>query len=122
MQISRMTITNMGIEYTREKLIEICESANVKESEWLDRDTPKAQMSLGECWALLKAGCDFRVLTKEINPTGLFTNEKTIWIEIKHETFNSMELGDEDEDYRKSELYYLPTEARLKSAAGGDWY
>lgn len=112
------------MEYTREKLIEICERGIVTQTDWHDRDSAKSQCSLGEAWALLKADCEFRVLTEKTDePT--VTDKDTIWIEITFHDFNYFEGGfDEDDDGYdgKTETYYLPTERRLGKAKGGDWY
>ena len=90
------------------------------EKDWENRDTPEAQRKTGECWALLKGGCKFKILTKpEDDYACCITDENTIWLDIEHHYFQSME----DEDIKKNiETYYLPTEKRLKIAKGKDWY
>ena len=47
--------------YNREKLIKICEKAIVDISKWSNRDSPSAQINIGKCWALLKAGCEYNL-------------------------------------------------------------
>jgi len=49
-------------EDTREELIALCEAALVPESEWRNRDSAGAQRQIGEAWALLRAGCPYRIL------------------------------------------------------------
>ncbi len=102
------------VEYTREHLISILERAIVPQKDWHDRDSYSAQCQAGEALQLLKAGCEFW-----LNPNAnMQTTDRTIWIGIKAQGFAYHDYGgDEDE-----ETYYLPTEAHLKEAAGGDWY
>ena len=100
-------------EFTREQLVSICERAIVPENEWGNRDSGDAHRQLGEAWALLKAGCPYRVLHDE----DLNTNDKTIWLEISYDGFGSVESG---EHHLESETFYLPTEEHLKRE--GDWY
>lgn len=121
------------MEYTREKLIEICESAIVPQSQWDDRDSASAQEGVGKVLVFLRAGCDFEVKTKENTKGDCITNENTIWIQFWVKDFRWFEWGNEDgwdrprkdgkigndnHDYH----FYLPTEKRLESADGGDWY
>lgn len=101
----------MKEDYTREELIDICEKSIVPEFHWSNRDSHEAHLNIGSCWALLKAGCDFRVLTSGI----LSTDDRTIWLEIDAKGFTCFEGG-----AKQSELYYLPTIERLSK--GGDWY
>lgn len=108
------------VEYTREKLIKICEEAIVPQSKWLDRDSPRSVSKVGEVWAYLKVGCEFVVIeAPTCKGDKCVTDDRTIWLEITHEDFHSME-GDRDE--LMAETFYLPTEARLKAAGGEDWY
>lgn len=105
------------MKYTRENLIGICEKAIVQESKWGDRDSHHSHIGVGTVWALLKAGCAFEI---KDNPEGICcTDDKTIWIEIFARDFSAFENG---EERGCGEQYYLPTEARLKEAEGGDWY
>ena len=101
--------------YSREYLIEICEKAIVPVERWNNWGTPHAQQSVGRCWALLKAGCEFEVDAKE-------TTEETIWLNINTPTFNTFEYGEEDGDFNELESFYLPTEKRLKDRGDRDWY
>ena len=50
---------------TREELIAICEKATVPQSKWWDRDSAGAIQQMGMAWALLKAGCEFRVIKED---------------------------------------------------------
>jgi hypothetical protein len=100
--------------YTREELIAICEKAIVPEKHWLDRDSYSSQKQVGECWALLKAGCKFKILTEG----NLITDDQTIWVETEADGFEAFEYG--GTEYRERETHYLPTEKRLKRK--GDWY
>lgn len=95
-------------EYTREDLIKICEKAFVKEEDWKDRDSELAQCQLGECYVLLRAGCDF-----EIDKVFGDTIELTIY----SKGFVYFEYGMKDEHF-----FYLPTEKRLKEVNNKDWY
>lgn len=101
--------------YTREFLIEICEKAIVHHSKWRNRDTFSSQCGLGKAWALLKAGCDFKVMNDKKNPP--VTDDCTIWIEIYATGFDYFEGGGIEE-----ETFYLPTLSRLKKENGNDWY
>jgi hypothetical protein len=109
-------------EYSREKLIEICEKSIVHLSLWGDRDTPSAQEKVGLCWALLQADCKFVVLVEpEEKGDRCFTDEKTIWLRIRWPSFLDIECGEEG-DCSNDELFYLPTLKRLIENEGGDWY
>lgn len=95
---------------TREELIAICESAFTPESEWSDRDSSAAHRQLGECYALLKAGCEFWVRTER----------NTNWVSIEFRGFDAFEYGDDgplDHD-----RYYVPTAERVAANPGKDWY
>jgi hypothetical protein len=105
--------------YTREELIAQCEKAIVPEERWRNRDSAGAQMKLGRCWALLKAGCAFRILTAENNPhDGAVTNADTIWIEVSFDGFNTFEGSGKQE----VEFMFIPTDKCLQEANGEDWY
>jgi hypothetical protein len=108
-----MTRTN----YSREELISICEQAIVPETEWRNRDTPHSQERVGICWALLKAGCEFEIAS---HGGQCSTDERTIWLTVKHMTFASFEYGRYGND--EYEIFYLPTPERLKQREGRDWY
>ncbi len=70
-------------------------------------------MQLGECLALLSAGCDF-----DVRPDG-----KTYKVYIEFRGFDWFEGGFDHEDrYLSDESYYVPTRARLDEVDGGDWY
>ena len=116
------------MKYTREKLIEICEKAIVKESDWKNRDSASSQQGIGLSLIFLKAGCEFEIQTKENNTDGqCITDENTIWIQFYVKDFSwfeykgGKEKGNEGDNF-DGYFYYLPTEKRLKKAKGGDWY
>lgn len=102
-------------DYTREELLSICEDAFVPQKKWSNRDSAEAQKQLGWCYAWLKAGCEFEILTKDT----LGTDESTIWVEITAQGFMYFESGEGCED---KESFYLPTRQRLEERKGGDWY
>jgi hypothetical protein len=112
----------MNNQYTREKLIEICEKAFVPVACWRNRDTPSAQEKLGLCWILLKDGCDFRVILVSSDPKdNCVTNDETIWLYITWPSFDDFEWG-EKSHCSNEELFYLPTESRLEKKINLDWY
>lgn len=108
-------------QYTRELLIAICEAAVVSVDRWVNRDSPGAHTQLGLCWVLLKAGCEYTVFYRPEGKegSGCFTDESTIWLEVRHPTFNTFEHGGGNEEY---ETFYLPTPARLERCGIRDWY
>lgn len=112
-------------KYTREDLLKICEQAFVPESKWHDRDSESSQCNLGECYALLKAGCEFEIVYDD-DICG--TDEHTIWLYIYSKGFTYFEYCDLEETdewnkrYKEKHHYYLPTLKRLEEANGGDWY
>jgi hypothetical protein len=105
----------VSAEYTREDLIKICEWASVPHAAWKNRDTASAQRQIGECYALLRAGCDFVICRGD---SGTATDDQTIWVEI---TFRGFAYFDYGGDWDR-ETYYLPTVARLEARNGKDWY
>lgn len=105
------------MNYTREQLLLICEASIVPQQKWSNRDTPSAHENIGLCWAMLKAGCNFKIL--EDAACNLCTDDKTIWLEISWRNFNSFEYEEGSVD---SETFYLPTLNRLKEVDGDDWY
>lgn len=102
-------------KYTREDLLKICEQAFVPEDKWHDRDGEHSQCKLGECYALLKAGCDFEVIYED---DLCATNDHTIWLYVYSKGFSWFDWGGELEKHH----YYLPTQKILDEANGGDWY
>jgi len=110
--------SDVKTDYTREELIEICERAIVAEENWHNRDSASSQTKVGQCWALLKAGCKFKIEKEENN---ISTNWSTIWLHIYFDGFAVFE-GTLPKGQKCEELYYLPTPGRLDSAQGGDWY
>ena len=73
----------MKSEYKRAALIKICEDAIVPETQWRNRDSSDAQQQIGQAWALLRAGCEYQVLTEG----DLKTDGSTVWVEITHAGF-----------------------------------
>ena len=100
--------------FTRENLIQLCERGIVNHVDWSNRDSSSAQMQLGKCWALLKAGCSFDIRTSG----SCATDEHTIWLDIRFPGFGYFESSESYEE----ELFYIPTELRLTNSNGGDWY
>ena len=101
--------------YTREELIRLCEKAIVPCDKWSNRDSSDAIRQIGNTWALLKAGCPFKVLTEG----NLKTDDRTIWVECTFTNFMGYECGVDD---NAKETNYIPTEKRLKEKKGSDWY
>lgn len=106
--------------YTRTELIKICEQCPVIVTEWSNRDTPEAQLQTGKLLFLLKAKCEFEILTKG----SLVTDGNTIWINVYYPTFNSFENGFDlkNKEDLECETFYLPTPRKLREAKGKDWY
>lgn len=103
-------------DYTREELIGLCEKASVQEHDWSNRDSAEAQMQIGKCLMLLKAGCEFVIWTEgDEDADTCITDEDTIWVNIKFKGFAFFE-GDMEE----KEHFYIPTKKRV--GEGGDWY
>jgi hypothetical protein len=106
-------------DYTREDLIALCERAIVAEENWGNEDTANAQKKIGACWALLKAGCDFRVISSN-DGQSVATDERTIWLDVFYSGFTTFEDGPDAE--KEKEGFYIPTSESLKEANGEDWY
>ncbi len=103
--------------YTRQKLITLCECAIVTVNNWHDRDSSEAQINIGKCWALLRAGCLFEILNR--------TDEDTIYISIYFPDFNRFQDGEFDlknKDSLKEYSFYIPTRKRLNETVNKDWY
>ncbi len=98
--------------YAREDLIAICERAIVPFARWSgrNRDTADAQRQLGECWALLKAGCPFRI--EAYAQAGMIL----VYIDFPEEVGAKPQ-----KEQLKYQRYYLPTVGRLETMAGLDW-
>lgn len=109
---------------TREDLIALCEAAIVHESKWADRDSASAHAQLGELWALLKAGCEYRI--RDAKKDGdCRTDDRTIWLDVLTEGFRAHEYAEnakERREYRDSETYYMPQPGRIDFKNGSDWY
>lgn len=113
---------NKQEDYPRERLIKICEQAFVDQSKWHDRDSAASQIGIGSCYALLKSGCKYEIQFTE-NGQGCHTDEDTIWIQFWVKDFMWFELGgnkdgNDNHDYH----FYIPTEKKLESCNGQDWY
>lgn len=111
----------MAEGYTRAELLAICEKAFVHQDKWRNRDSSHSMRQLGECYALLKAECEFTVLYRNAETSGRFdlsTDARTIWVSIKFRGFSWFEERADLEE----ETYWLPTPARLEAADGEDWY
>lgn len=112
-------------DYTREELIKICERAFVPQHQWRNRDSASSQISLGSCYALLKAGCEFDVLTTS-DGNGCSTDDQTIWLQFYVHDFCWFEAGFEEGESRGSKSYdyqfYIPTPERLAANKRKDWY
>jgi len=106
-----MTDTTLGklVELSREELVSICERAIVPQSEWENRDSPEAQQQVGQCWALLRAGCPFSV--NQDDKMG------TYWVTITHPVHDTFE---HDPELREESTFYLPQPERIED--GVDWY
>lgn len=99
-------------DYSREELLSICEAAFVPQDRWKNRDSASAQRQLGECYALLKAGCAF-VVTDRVHKDTL----RTIGVDITFHGFGYFEVG-----YVETDSFYLPTRLRLAESSMRDWY
>ena len=95
---------------TREELIERCEQAIVQVGNWENRDSPEAQRQVGECWALLKGGCPYRIVEETE------FRLPVIWVAIVHPTYDSFEYDAAHSESR----FYLPLAERI--SPDGDWY
>jgi hypothetical protein len=109
---------------SREDLIAICEAAIVPEAKWANRDSASAHQQIGELWALLKAGCEYRIRDRK-NDENCRTDSQTIWIDVKFTGFKAFEYAEnanERREFREEEMYYLPQPACLADRKGADWY
>ncbi|WP_235738962.1 hypothetical protein [Nocardioides alcanivorans] len=93
---------------TREELIDLCERGVVPHDRWSNRDTSAAQRQLGECLALLRAGCDFTITD---------TSHKCWWVTIRFDGFGRFDWGGAQDDER----FYVPMAESIRED-GGDWY
>jgi hypothetical protein len=103
---------------TRAALIDLCSRGVVDVTLWRDRDSADAQRQLGEVRALLAAGCAY---TPASDPA---SDDRSIWIEVSFPGFNAFESfeGPSDEAAFDTALFYIPTDERLRSSNGRDWY
>lgn len=99
-------------ELTREQLIGLCEAGVVPEAAWSNRDSAGAQRQLGECLALLRAGC-----TWEVNKKLYSYGSRTHWIDVAYKGFTWFEVG-----FMSTDTFYIPTSERLAEVSGKDWY
>jgi len=98
---------------TRQELITLCNRGIVPQEHWHNRDSAGAQKQLAEARSLLLAGCDFRLDDKP--PT--VSDKDTWWVEITYKGFDYFEEGE-----LSTHTFYIPTESRLNSSDGKDWY
>jgi len=96
-------------EYPRQHLLEICARACIAQSEWRNRDSASAQQGVGKAWAMLSAGCAYRIC-RELDDAPCITDGRTIWLELFHPA---------EDEYTTA---YLPTIARLERHGRQDWY
>jgi len=105
------------IDDERELLIRLCERSIVNVKSWSNRDSHISQTKVGTLWALLKAGCEFRIMDRD-SDANCKTNDQTIWVEVSEiPDFGHMDAGGE----KATETFYLPTPKRLAERSG-DWY
>ena len=97
--------------YTINELIDICEKSFIKEDNWNNRDSESAQRQLGECYVLLKDGCEYKI---NENSTDNF-----ILLTIYSKGFTYFDWGNNVKEERE---YYIPTYKRLEETNGKDWY
>lgn len=100
-------------EITREHLLALCERGFVNEDHWHDRDSSRAHRQLGECYALLRAGCEFWVEPE--------VKHHAHWVHVHYYGFDSFEYG-RNEVPKESDSFYVPTAESLAASAGRDWY
>lgn len=122
--MSNTDLTGNRIEYSREELVALCERAVVPVEKWRNRDSASAQEGIGRAWVMLRAGCEFDVRygPPTIERSGCFTDESTIWIDIEWPGFQAFEYERANTRLWDSDIFYLPTAARLERANGDDWY
>lgn len=108
----------MSVTYSRKELISLCEDSIRPESVWHDRDSEQAHRQVGEAWALLKAGCEFKVLDESTRVDSLVSDDRTIWVEIRSKGFAHFDWGG---PYRE-DTRYIPTRERLDNVGDRDWY
>jgi hypothetical protein len=102
----------VGVNVDRLTLLTLCERGFVAQDKWWNRDSSAAQRQLGECYALLKAGCEFSVRTEA----------DTHWVTVFYRGFDYFE-GDYDGPGRlDDDRFYVPTSERLLRNVGKDWY
>jgi hypothetical protein len=118
---------------SREYFINICERAIVPQDKWDDRDSEASQKGVGRAWQLLKCGCEFTIVTKEIQKDH-HSNRETWVLHFKVHNFMWFEnCHEEDEKHPGYTMdssgeflsMYLPTEEVLELAAErglADWY
>ena len=117
--------------YERNEMIALCDQAVVPVDKWMDRDSCKAHQQIGQLRMLLKAGCNFEIMTKYTEKDSqmpeMCTSKNTIWVRVFGPDFKWVEMhgiDDVPEDYNKHEIdtFYLPTYSKVKAADGEDWY
>lgn len=86
-------------DYTRDDLINLCERAVVRCSEWRDRDSYSCQVNIQECYDYLSRGYDYTITIE---------SDRTVWIafnnvtktQLKNDSIHWLSIDDLD-DYRE---------------------
>lgn len=92
----------LKLDYTRAELIQAIENAIQQVDDWSNRDDPYLHVRLGQCWALLKAGCEYEIKLPDPNDPlkDCVTHEGTVWLDIKFPRFES--------EAATADLYWIP--------------
>lgn len=100
---------------SRDDLLEICRRSIVNVHRWGNTlDSGYAQTQIGRCWALLSAGCDFRIMTaQQGDPSVWCTQALRIGVEVDVRIAGTVDSCEE--------VFLLPTRRVLNVANGGDW-
>lgn len=103
-------------ENVRDKLIARCEESLVAMEVWRSRNSSSAMRNVGALWALLKAGCPFKL----INPRGYHGEEpgQVFFIRVY---FRGNDLYETRGRVVDSELYYLPSKEKIQHMPENDW-
>ena len=127
-------------QYTRKRLIRICQDGVVNHKKWNNRDSFNAQQMINSIYEGLTAEFDFKI-DKD-------TDEDTIWINFINIDLDklcdckSLEICDIDDYFRdcdpkhETEMFegeginfesnwcngFMPTRKRLNNCKGEDWY
>lgn len=100
---------------TRDELLALCERGFVRQDAWGNRDSAAAQRQLGECYALLRAGCEFTVEPE--------VKYGAHWVTVSFRGFGYFEGTYDGRGELDDERFYVPTAERLdRAGTGQDWY